>query len=94
MSEASLSKEFDKKRINEPTILARMDPQNYRDRLKAIKEEFTSVARDCPYYDEKVRSKCLVDPNVIFLPECTGRSFANGICCPKILQPPADWRIK
>jgi hypothetical protein len=86
LSKASLREEFVKKQPNEPALLAYMDPLSCRDRLRAIKEEFTSVARDCPYYNESVRSRCLVDPNVIFVPECIGRSFTGGICCPKILQ--------
>ncbi|WXG42682.1 MAG: hypothetical protein WED04_01015 [Promethearchaeati archaeon SRVP18_Atabeyarchaeia-1] len=86
----SLSEELEKKQVDVCGSYSSMDPLSARDRLRAIKEEFTSVAKDCPYYNEKVRSRCLVDPHVIFMPECTGRSFANGICCPKILQPPAD----
>jgi hypothetical protein len=94
MSEANLHEEFEKKQINEPALIACIDPLRSCDRLRAIREEFTSVARDCPYYDEKLRSRCLVDPHVIFIPECTGRSFSKGICCPKILQSQVEERRK
>ena len=93
MSEVSFFERFDKKQTNGSTR-SQMDPLSNCDRLKAIKEEFTSVTQDCPYYSERVRSRCLVDPHVIFMPECTGRSFANGICCPKILQSSTDGSIR
>lgn len=63
-----------------------VDPLNAEDRMRAAREVFTSVTCDCPFFDQKLRSKCVVDPHVIFIPECTGKSFSNGICCPKILQ--------
>jgi hypothetical protein len=93
MSEVRLCEGFEKKETN-GSADSHMDPLSIYDRLRAIKEEFTSVARDCPYYSERVRSRCLVDPHVIFMPECTGRSFSNGICCPKILQSPITGSLK
>lgn len=82
-----------KKKVGDPILFAGIDPLNIEDRARAVREVFTSVARDCPFYNEGVRSKCVIDPHVIFIPECSGRSFANGICCPKIIQSSFDKQI-
>jgi hypothetical protein len=85
MGEATDCQVYQKKRAAESIPFISVDPLNAEDRAKAVKEVFSSVARDCPFYSEKVRSRCLIDPHVIFMPECFGRSFSNGICCPKII---------
>jgi hypothetical protein len=90
MSETSSCEELQRKRFQDLSPFECVNPLNIVDRARAIKEEFTSVARDCPYYTETVRSKCLVDPHVIFMPECDGRSFSRGVCCPKIIQSSVD----
>lgn len=85
MSETS-SREEERRRFQNSPPFGYIDPLNTSERTRAIREEFTSMRRDCPYYDEKVKSRCLVDPHVIFIPECDGRSFSKGVCCPKIVQ--------
>jgi len=94
MSGTGSFENYEKRQTNEPALLAFMNPLDNNDRVRAMRAEFTSVARDCPFYDERVRSRCLVDPHVIYLPDCTGRSFAHGICCPKILQSSVEVRLK
>jgi len=90
MTDTATCEEILRKRFQEPPLFAYVDPLNVVDRTRAIRDEFTSMARDCPYYSETVRSRCLVDPHVIFVPECNGRSFSRGVCCPKIIQSSAD----
>jgi len=85
MSEATATQSFQKKRTSETVSSISVDPLSSEDRARAAREVFSSFARDCPFYDEGVRSKCSLDPHVIFIPECLGRSFSNGVCCPKII---------
>jgi hypothetical protein len=86
MSETSSCEELQKKRFQNLPPFGYIDPLDMDDRIKAIREEFTSMRRDCPYFNETVRSRCLLEPHVIFIPECNGRSFSGGVCCPKIVQ--------
>jgi len=90
MGETATCEEILRKRFHELPLFGYVNPLNIDDRTRAIRDEFTSVARDCPYYSETVRSRCLVDPHVIFIPECNGRSFSGGVCCPKIIQSSTD----
>jgi len=92
MSKTSSCGEPQKKRSNDFTTSGYINPLSTGDRTRAVREEFTSVGRDCPYYNEAVRSRCLIDPHVIFMPECDGRSFSKGVCCPKIIQSSIDSR--
>jgi hypothetical protein len=85
MSEVDGIESFQKKKTSETISSMSVDPLSFEDRARAVREVFSSLARDCPFYDEGVRSRCSLDPHVIFIPECLGRSFSNGICCPKII---------
>lgn len=85
MSETTDWQVFEKKKTPEPIPFICVDPLSVEGRARAVREVFSSLARDCPFYSERVRSKCTIDPHVIFIPECLGRSFSNGICCPKII---------
>jgi hypothetical protein len=85
MSTSSECQAYERKKTTKTSQFANINPLSIEDRAKAVREAFSSFTRDCPFYNERVRSKCSIDPHVIFIPECFGRSFSNGICCPKII---------
>ena len=62
------------------------DPLSKESRILALLTDYTSNVGECPYYSEKVPSKCLLDPTSRRLWDCEGKSFIKGFVCQYILD--------
>jgi len=62
------------------------NPLLREDRIKALLSEHTSTSGECPFYNESLYSKCVLDRFAVMFPPCDGRSFKNGFCCERLLE--------
>jgi len=66
--------------------LRELDPLSRESRITALLTEYTSEAKECPFYDPSLPSKCKLDPLSRRHWDCEGRVFIKGFTCPYILD--------